>query len=99
MHEKYVFLHCSYSAPVRVLVIARLVSDDALRAIIGVMPRAVLPLRDVLVVALRAVDFFAVLRVVAARDVVVVALRVVARGINVVPRCAVWRFATVDVRT
>lgn len=88
MHEKYVFLHCSYSAPVRVLLIADVGLDDALRAMIGVMPRVLPALRAV--VAVRAVDCAVPVRAVVARDWFVVARAVVAvRGTNVVPRCAV----------
>lgn len=70
---------------------------DALRATIGVMPRAGVPVRDV--VALRTVDWFSAVRAAVARDWFGVARVVVAvRGISVVPRCVFVRFATVDVR-
>ena len=96
MHEKYVFLQRSYSAPVRVddisvddaVSVARAITGVALRAVFGVPLRAVAALRDMLVVGSRVM-----------RDVVIRAfVAVIARGTNVVVRGVVLRFTVVVVR-
>ena len=107
MHEKYVFLHCSYSAPVRVDDMAVVFVVPARDMFICAPPRVVVAtlVRVLLVrgdtdrdVALR--DFmFCVVRVLvdAVRDVSVV-VRALVRGIVVDMRDCVVAFAFVAVR-
>ena len=73
MHEKYVFLHCSYSAPVRVLDMEKSLSDAA-RGI------TVMGFADGRLLVVRA-DFFTAVRSVATvwRGASVVVRGVVAR--------------------
>ena len=78
MHEKYVSLHCSYSAPVRVLAIIAPSFDNA-RAVIAVKLRVADELVRVVVPPLRVVVDGCVVLTTVWRAV---------RGVSVVPRLA-----------